>query len=145
MADVVENHLFQLLCNVSMEPPVSMENENLGDEKVKGLRGIKTREPGDVVRGQFKGYRNEKGVKPESTVETYIALRLYIDSWRWKGVPFYIRGGKSLPVNITEVTAILREPPNIFGTPPADKNYLRFRVSPDLEIALHVLVKKTGD
>src|ERR1700721_3775563 len=132
MADVVENHLFQLLCNVSMEPPVSMENENLGDEKVKGLRGIKTREPGDVVRGQFKGYRNEKGVKPESTVETYIALRLYIDSWRWKGIPFYIRAGKSLPVNITEVRAFLRQPPTMFSHQQPQQNYVRFRVSPTL-------------
>jgi glucose-6-phosphate 1-dehydrogenase len=145
MRDVVENHLFQLLCNVAMEPPVSMENRNLGDEKVKVLRGIKTLEPGDVVRGQFKGYRNEKGVKPESTVETYIALRLYIDSWRWKGIPFYIRAGKSLPVNITEVTAILRQPPTMFSNQPATQNYVRFRVSPTLAIAIGALVKKSGD
>jgi glucose-6-phosphate 1-dehydrogenase len=145
MRDVVENHLFQLLCNVAMEPPVNMENRNLGDEKVKVLRGIKTLEPGDVVRGQFKGYRDEKGVKPDSTVETYIALRLFIDSWRWKGVPFYIRAGKSLPVNITEVTAILRQPPTMFSNQPASQNYLRFRVSPTLAIAMGALVKKSGD
>jgi glucose-6-phosphate 1-dehydrogenase len=145
MRDVVENHLFQLLCNVAMEPPVSMENRNLGDEKVKVLRGIKTLEPGDVVRGQFKGYRDEKGVKPDSTVETFVALRLYIDSWRWKGVPFYIRAGKSLPVTATEVTAVLRQPPTMFPQVTAGQNYLRFRVSPVLAIGIGALVKKPGD
>ncbi len=145
MRDVVENHLFQLLSNVAMEPPVSMETRNLGDEKVKVLRAIRTLEPGDVVRGQFKGYRDEKGVKPDSTVETFVALRLYIDSWRWKGVPFYIRAGKSLPVTATEVTAVLRQPPTMFPTVTAGENYLRFRVSPGLAIGMGALVKKAGD
>jgi glucose-6-phosphate 1-dehydrogenase len=143
--DVVENHLFQLLSNVAMEPPVSMEDQNLRDEKVKVLRGIRTLEPEDVVRGQFHGYRNEKGVKPDSTVETFVALRLYIDSWRWKGVPFYVRAGKSLPVTATEVTAILKEPPDIFPIPLTGQNHLRFRVSPGLAIGLGALVKKPGD
>ncbi len=145
LRDVVENHLFQLLSNVAMEPPVDMANRNLRDEKVKVLRGIRTVEPGDVVRGQFRGYRNEAGVKPDSTVETYVALRLYIDSWRWKGVPFYIRAGKSLPVTATEVTAILRQPPAIFSEEPPTPNYLRFRVTPALAIAVGALVKKAGD
>jgi glucose-6-phosphate 1-dehydrogenase len=145
MRDVVENHLFQLLSNVAMEPPVSMETRNLGDEKVKVLRAIRTLEPGDVVRGQFKGYRDEKGVKPDSTVETFVALRLYIDSWRWKGVPFYIRAGKSLPVTATEVTAVLRQPPTMFPQVTASENYLRFRVSPVLAIGIGALVKKPGD
>jgi glucose-6-phosphate 1-dehydrogenase len=145
MRDVVENHLFQLLSNVAMEPPVSMETRNLGDEKVKVLRAIRTLEPGDVVRGQFKGYRDEKGVKPDSTVETFVALRLYIDSWRWKGVPFYIRAGKSLPVTATEVTAVLRQPPTMFPEVTASENYLRFRVSPVLSIGIGALVKKPGD
>ncbi len=145
LRDVVQNHLFQLLSNVAMEPPVDMANRNLRDEKVKVLRGIRTVEPGDVVRGQFRGYRNEAGVKPDSTVETYVALRLYIDSWRWKGVPFYIRAGKSLPVTATEVTAILRQPPAIFSEEPPTPNYLRFRVTPDLAIAIGALVKKAGD
>jgi glucose-6-phosphate 1-dehydrogenase len=144
--DVVENHLFQLLCNVAMEPPVNIETQNLGDEKVKVLRGIRTLQPEDVVRGQFNGYRGERGVRPDSAVETYVAMRLYIDSWRWKGVPFYIRTGKSLPVTATEVMAILRQPPDIFGTNTiAAQNYLRFRVSPTLAIALGALVKKPGD
>jgi len=145
MRDVVENHLFQLLSNVAMEPPVSMETRNLGDEKVKVLRAIRTLEPGDVVRGQFKGYRDEKGVKPDSTVETFVALRLYIDSWRWKGVPFYIRAGKSLPVTATEVTAVLRQPPTMFSQVTAGENHLRFRVSPVLAIGIGALVKKPGD
>jgi glucose-6-phosphate 1-dehydrogenase len=145
LRDVVENHLFQLLCNVAMEPPVSMQNQSLRDEKVKILRAIRTLQPQDVVRGQFHGYRDEKGVKPDSTVETYVALRLYIDSWRWKGVPFYIRAGKSLPVTATEVTAILREPPSLYSNHPAGQNYLRFRVSPGLAIALGAVVKKPGD
>jgi glucose-6-phosphate 1-dehydrogenase len=143
--DVVENHLFQLLTNVAMEPPVNLGDQSLRDEKVKVLRGIRALEPGDVVRGQFQGYRDEKGVKPDSTVETYVALRLYIDSWRWKGVPFYIRAGKSLPVTATEVTAILRRPPAIFSDQPALPNYLRFHVSPGLAIALGALVKKPGE
>jgi glucose-6-phosphate 1-dehydrogenase len=145
MRDVVENHLFQLLSNVAMEPPVSMETRNLGDEKVKVLRAIRTLEPGDVVRGQFKGYRDEKGVKPDSTVETFVALRLFIDSWRWKGVPFYIRAGKSLPVTATEVTAVLRQPPTMFSQVTAGENHLRFRVSPVLAIGIGALVKKPGD
>ena len=113
--DVVQNHLFQLLTNVAMEPPVAMANPGLQDEKVKVLRGIRTLGPGDVVRGQFNGYRDEAGVKPNSTVETYVALRLRLDSWRWKGVPFYIRAGKSLPVTATEVHVALRHPPAIFS------------------------------
>src|ERR1700722_3512429 len=143
--DVVENHLFQLLCNVAMEPPVSIDNRDLSDEKVKILRGIRTLQSDNIVRGQFNGYRNEKGVKPDSTVETFVALRLHIDSWRWKGVPFYIRAGKSLPVNATEVTALLRQPPDIFSKQIANQNYLRFRVSPGLAIAIGALVKKPGD
>jgi len=141
--DVVENHLFQLLCNVAMEPPVSIDNRDLADEKVKVLRGIRTLQSDNIVRGQFNGYRNEKGVKPDSIVETFVALRLHIDSWRWKGVPFYIRAGKSLPVTATEVIAILRQPP--FSNRPTNQNYFRFRVSPNLTIGLGALVKKPGD
>jgi glucose-6-phosphate 1-dehydrogenase len=143
--DVVQNHLFQLLTNVAMEPPVAMANPGLQDEKVKVLRGIRTLAPGDVVRGQFNGYRDETGVKSKSTVETYVALRLRFDSWRWKEVPFYIRAGKSLPVTATEVHVALRHPPAIFsGNTPAH-NYVRFRVTPDLVIAIGGQVKESGD
>ena len=143
--DVVENHLFQLLSNVAMEPPANMDSQTLRDEKVKVLRGIRSLAPPDVIRGQFNGYRKEPGVKPDSTVETYVALRLFIDSPRWKGVPFYIRAGKSLPVTATEVTAILRQPPAIFSDKPHPPNYMRFRVTPDLAIAIGAQVKKPGD
>ena len=143
--DVVQNHLFQLLGHIAMEPPGSMTNQSLQDEKVKVLRGVKTLAPGDVVRGQFVGYRNEKGVNPESTVETYVALRLRINSERWNGVPFYIRAGKSLPVTATEVIATLRQPPAILSAQSPLPNYFRFRVTPDLVIAIGALVKKPGD
>ena len=134
--DVVQNHLFQLLTNIAMEPPGAMTNPSLPDEKVKVLRAIRTLGPGDVVRGQFNGYRSEPGVKPDSTVETYVALRLQIDSWRWQGVPFFIRAGKSLPVTVTEVNVTLRQPPGIFSDNSPTRNYLRFRVMPDLAIAI---------
>ena len=143
--DVVENHLFQLLSNVAMESSGAMASKRLRDQKVKVLREIRTLQPADVVRGQSDGYRNEKGVKPDSTVETYVALRLYIDSRRWKGVPFYIRAGKSLPVTVTEVTAILRQPHAIFSDHPPQANYVRFRVTPELVIAIGALIKTPGD
>jgi glucose-6-phosphate 1-dehydrogenase len=101
--DVVQNHLFQVLANLTMEPPVRTDSESIRDEKVKVLRAIRPLEPRNVVRGQFRGYRNESGVASNSEVETFAALQLEIDSWRWRGVPFYIRAGKSLPVTCTEV------------------------------------------
>lgn len=139
--DVVQNHLLQLLCNIAMEPPPNTDIERVRDEKVKVLRSVRTLTPQDVVRGQFDGYRNEAGVKKDSTVETFVALHLTIDSWRWKGVPFYIRAGKSLPVTVTEVTVKLRQPPAIFTETPPEHNYFRFRVTPDLVIAAGALVK----
>ncbi len=145
LRDVVQNHLMQLLTNIAMEPPPNDQTERLRDEKVKVLRSIRTLGPGDIVRGQFEGYRNEAGVKPDSDVETYVALRLYIDSWRWRGVPFYIRAGKSLPVTATEVLVKLRQPPAIFSETIPAHNYYRFRVTPDLAIALGTLVKASGD
>jgi glucose-6-phosphate 1-dehydrogenase len=143
--DVVQNHLLQLLSNVAMEPPPSNDAERVRDEKVKVLRSIPALRPQDVVRGQFSGYRKEPGVKPDSQVETYVALRLHINSWRWKGVPFYIRAGKSLPATTTEVTAKLRQPPAIFSDTAPPANYFRFRVTPDLVIAIGALVKIPGE
>jgi glucose-6-phosphate 1-dehydrogenase len=142
--DVVQNHLLQLLCNIAMEPPPSADIERVRDEKVKVLRSIRTLRPEDLVRGQFEGYRDEPGVKKDSQVETYVALRLAIDSWRWKGVPFYIRAGKSLPLTETEAIVKLRQPPAIFEDA-LPHNYFRFRVTPNLEIAAAALVKKSGD
>ena len=143
--DVVQNHLLQVLSNIAMEPPPGLDAELLRDEKAKTLKGIRPLAPGDVVRGQFRGYRDEPGVAPGSTVETFVALKLEINSWRWKGVPFYIRAGKCLPVTATEVFVKLCQPPAVFAelAPPA--NYFRFRVTPDLMIALGALVKKPGD
>ncbi len=143
--DVVQNHLLQVLTNVAMEPPPGADdNELLRDEKVKVLKGIMPLTPGDVVRGQFLGYRNEPGVKPNSTVETYAAMRLHVNSWRWKGVPFYIRAGKLLPVTATEVFVKLRQPPKLYSDRLPPPNYFRFRVTPNLVIAISAFVKVAG-
>ena len=130
--DVVQNHLFQILANLAMEPPVRTDSESMRDEKVKVLKAIPPLEPRNLVRGQFRGYRREKGVAPDSQVETFAALRLDVNSWRWQGVPFYIRAGKSLPVTCTEVVVRLRRPPTVFPTCCPTSNYFRFRVSPDV-------------
>src|SRR5262249_37976538 len=100
--DVVQNHLLQILANLAMEPPAGMDSESVRDEKVKVLKEIAPLSPDRVVRGQFVGYRQEPGVAPDSKVETFAALQLGINSWRWHGVPFYIRAGKELPVTCTE-------------------------------------------
>jgi glucose-6-phosphate 1-dehydrogenase len=134
--DVVQNHLFQVLSNLAMEPPVRADSESIRDEKVKVLKAIPALKPEDVVRGQFRGYRTEKGVAADSKMETFVALRLQIDSMRWQGVPFYIRAGKSLPVTSTEVIVRLRKPPPIYQAIPIGSNYLRFRISPDVTIAI---------
>ena len=143
--DVVQNHLLQVLTNVAMEPPPGLDVEMMRDEKAKVLKGIRPLQAGDLIRGQFRGYRNEPGVKTDSATETYVAVRLEINSWRWKGVPFYIRAGKSLPLTSTEVIVKLREAPAIFGTLSFPANYFRFRVTPDLVIAVGAYVKKPGD
>jgi glucose-6-phosphate 1-dehydrogenase len=142
--DVVQNHLFQLLATLTMEPPARTDSESIRDEKVKVLKSIAPLEPRDVVRGQFRGYRQEPGVAANSQVETFAALRLGIDSWRWQGVPFYIRTGKLLPVTCTEVVARLRRPPALFPGRPAP-NYLRFRISPVVELAMGVNVMDPED
>jgi glucose-6-phosphate 1-dehydrogenase len=143
--DVVQNHLFQVLSNLAMEPPARMDSECLRDEKVKVLKAIPALEPGDIVRGQFRGYRQERGVAADSKVETYAAVRLRIDSWRWQGVPFYIRTGKSLPVTSTEVVVRLRRPPTVFQTAAPLPNYFRFRIVPRQTIAFGVTVMDEAD
>jgi glucose-6-phosphate 1-dehydrogenase len=130
--DVVQNHLFQVLANLAMEPPVRNDSESMRDEKVKVLKAIPPLEAKNLVRGQFRGYRNERGVAPASQVETFAALRLDINSWRWQGVPFYIRAGKSLPVTCTEIVVRLRRPPVVFPNAPPATNYYRFRISPEV-------------
>jgi len=133
--DVVQNHLFQVLTNLAMEPPARTDSESVRDEKVKVLKSIPPVEGKDVVRGQLHGYRDEEGVASNSQVETFVAMRLAIDSWRWQGVPFFIRSGKSLRATCTEIVARMRRPPSVFPVklPP---NYLRFRINPVNEVAI---------
>jgi glucose-6-phosphate 1-dehydrogenase len=142
--DVVQNHLFQVIANLAMEAPARIDSDSVRDEKVKVVKSIAPLEPADVIRGQFRGYRKEPGVAADSQVETFAALRLWIDSWRWQGVPFYIRAGKSLRVTCTEVCAQLRRPPDLFSFRPAP-NYLRFRISPVVELAMGVNVMDPQD
>jgi glucose-6-phosphate 1-dehydrogenase len=146
LRDVIQNHLLQILALLTMEPPVTAEGESLRDEKVKLLKAVRAATPAELVRGQFKGYREEPGVAKDSKVETYAALVLHIDSWRWSGVPFYLRAGKRLPVTATEVVVELRPPPaNVFGDrAPEQPNHARFRVGPDVAIALGAHIKKPG-
>jgi glucose-6-phosphate 1-dehydrogenase len=141
---VVQNHLLQILANLAMEPPAGIDSESIRDEKVKVLKGIAPLRPENVVRGQFVGYRRERGVAPDSKVETFVVLRLEINSWRWQGVPVYIRAGKELPVTCTEVLVRFRRPPAVYAPSPPP-NYLRFRINPDVEIALGVMVQTPGE
>jgi glucose-6-phosphate 1-dehydrogenase len=143
--DVVQNHLLQVLSNLAMEPPVRTDSESIRDEKVKVLKAIPALTSDSVVRGQFRGYRQEKGVAPDSKVETFVALRLEVDSWRWQGVPFYIRAGKCLPVTCTEVVVRLRRPPTMFHSLDLEPNYCRFRISPDITIAMGANVIAPGE
>ena len=138
--DVVQNHLFQILVNLAMEPPVRTDSETIRDEKVKVLKAIPPLEAKNLVRGQFRDYRKENGVAPDSKVETFAALRLEVNSWRWQGVPFFIRAGKSLPVTCTEILVRLRRPPTVFPTCTPAQNYFRFRVSPDVTGAFGLTV-----
>ncbi|HXC35827.1 MAG TPA: glucose-6-phosphate dehydrogenase [Candidatus Acidoferrales bacterium] len=130
--DVMQNHLFQVMTNIAMEPPIRIDSESIRDEKIKVLKAIPPIEPKHLVRGQFKGYRNEPGVAADSQVETFAALKLEIDSWRWRGVPVYIRAGKSLPVTCTEILVRLRKPPTMYTNYELKSNYFRFRVSPQV-------------
>ena len=143
--DVVQNHLFQILCNLAMEPPIRTDSETIRDEKVKVLKAIPPLEANELVRGQFRGYHQEKGVGPDSKVETFAALQLEVDSWRWKGVPFYIRAGKNLPVTCTEVLARFRKPPTVIRESALSRNHLRFRISPEMTIALGATVMAPGE
>ena len=142
--DVVQNHLLQVLTNLAMDPPVRADSESIRDEKVKVLKAIPPLAEKDVVRGQFRGYRKESGVAPESNVETFAAVRLEIDSWRWQGVPFYIRAGKCLPVTSTEILVRLRQPPALYTADSLKPNHVRLRLVPDTTIALGIMVLNPG-
>ncbi len=138
--DVIENHLFQVLANLTMEPPVRTDSESIRDEKVKVLKAITPIDPKRIVRGQFRGYHTEKGVSPDSKVETFAALQLAVNSWRWQDVPFYIRAGKCLPVTCTEILVRLRRPPEVYPSAAVRPNHIRLRISPDVTIALNMMV-----
>ncbi len=147
LRDVLQNHMLQVVANLAMEPPIGAGSEALRDEKAKVFRSIRPLTGRSLVRGQYRGYRAEDGVAADSEVETYAAMQIHLDSWRWEGVTFFVRAGKALPVTATEVLVTLRRPPQqMFGEPvPAQANYLRFRLGPgEVSIALGVRVKKSG-
>jgi glucose-6-phosphate 1-dehydrogenase len=145
--DVVQNHLLQVTALLAMDAPVGHDPDALRLEKLRLFRGMQPLEPSRVVRGQFRGYRDEAGVAPGSRVETFAALRLQIDTWRWAGVPFYIRAGKRLPITATEVMVKLKRPPlAIFDDKqPTPSNYFRFRLSPEVVISAGTRVKHPGE
>jgi glucose-6-phosphate 1-dehydrogenase len=145
--DVVQNHMLQVLANLTMDPPTGEDHEATRDAKAGLLKAIRPLSAESVVRGQYNGYRSVPGVAAGSTVETYVAVKLYIDTWRWAGVPIYIRAGKELPVTATEIIVEFRRPPReTFGEiVPIRSSHMRLRVSPDISIALGVRVKLPGD
>jgi len=143
--DVIQNHLLQVISNLAMESPARLDSESIRDEKVKVLKAIPPITEKDLVRGQFRGYRSENGVANDSEVETFAALKLEINSWRWKGVPFYVRAGKNLPVTCTEVVGRFRKPPSLIPTEALMENHLRLRLSPEVIIALGMVVMTPGE
>jgi glucose-6-phosphate 1-dehydrogenase len=145
--DVIQNHLLQVVSYLAMEAPSSHIPEAIRDEQVQVLRNVRPLSVGELVCGQFRGYRDEPGVAPDSQIPTYAALRLYIDSWRWHGVPFYVRAGKALKTTCTEVNVELKRPPPVVfpESPPAMGNYVRFRLSPKVAIGIGARVKKPGE
>lgn len=147
--DVVQNHLLQVLALVAMEPPIDTSARELAEEKMKVMRAMRTVDPNDVVRGQYDGYRGEDGVAGDSQVETYVALRAWVDSWRWAGVPFYIRAGKAMAVTATEVVVEFQNPAQMFYADPQairpHSNHLRFRMKPGEGVSLLVSVKGPGE
>ncbi|HZP40083.1 MAG TPA: glucose-6-phosphate dehydrogenase [Candidatus Binatia bacterium] len=142
--DVLQNHLLQVVGFLAMEAPTMTYHDSIRDEQVKVFRTIRPLSPDDLVRGQFRGYRKEKGVAADSTVETFAAVRLHIDSWRWDGVPFFIRAGKCLATTTTEVLVTLRRPP-LSRLSSRETNYLLFQLSPQVKIAIGARVKRPGE
>lgn len=145
--DVVQNHLLQVIALLAMDAPAGRHHDAVRSEKVQLFNAMRPLNPDDVIRGQFRGYRSEKGVATDSRVETFAAVRLYIDTWRWAGVPFYIRAGKCLPVTTTEVVVTLKRPPiELFDEIEAsERNYFRFQLSPEVIISVGTQVKQAGD
>ena len=149
LRDVIQNHLFQIVALLAMEPPAYRGFEALQAQKLEVFKAMRPLTSDDLVRGQFVGYRDEPGVAADSDVETFCALRLFIDSWRWAGVPWYLRSGKHLPESVAEVLVELKPPPQqLFAdssSPDEPANYLRFRIAPDAGIALAARVKRAGE
>jgi glucose-6-phosphate 1-dehydrogenase len=145
--DVVQNHMLEVVALLTMEAPIGREPDALRDEKQRAFRAMRPLSPADIVRGQFRGYRGEKGVARDSQVETFAAVKLYVDTWRWAGVPFYIRAGKQMPVTATEVLVELKRPPQaVFdAVTESQANYFRFRLSPDVSISLGARAKLPGE
>ena len=145
--DVIQNHLLQVVSYLAMEAPSSTYHEAVRDEQAKVLRTVRPLSFEGLVRGQFRGYRQEEGVAPDSYMATYAALRLHVDSWRWQGVPFYVRAGKKLAATCTEVVVELNRPPPVVFTepPPPMGNYVRFRLSPQVQIAVGARAKSPGE
>lgn len=148
LRDVIENHLFQIVALLAMEPPTDQNPDAVQTEKVKVFRAMRPLAPVDLIRGQYEGYRNEAGVAKDSDVETFCALRLFIDSWRWEGVPWYLRSGKYLAESVNEVVVELKPPPQkLFDDSPQasdGSNYLRFQLAPHSAIGLAARIKAKG-
>jgi glucose-6-phosphate 1-dehydrogenase len=149
LRDVVQNHLLQVVALLAMEPPAGADASALRDERCKLFRQVRTVDPASVIRGQYRGYREEPGVSASSDVETYVALRLEIDSWRWAGVPFLIRTGKHMPVTATEAVVEFNAPPRLLfqppGAPAPHPNHLRFRLGAEDGVMLHLQTKSPGE
>ena len=143
--DVIQNHLFQILCNLTMEPPQTLDSESIRDEKVKVLKAISPLRAQDVVRGRYQGYLQEKAVAENSKTETFAALRLHINSPRWEGVPFFIRAGKNLPVTCTEILVRFKHHASAYSTIASKPNHIRFRISPDVTVAFGMLIMAPGE
>jgi hypothetical protein len=145
--DVVQNHMLQVIACLAMECPAGKDHEARHDERGRLLKAVRTLDPSDVVRGQFRGYRREPGVAPDSQVETFAAIRFHIDDERWNGVPFYVRVGKCLPVTATKVLVRFKRPPRpvLDELDPPLANFYRFRLNPEMAIALGTKVKEPGE
>jgi glucose-6-phosphate 1-dehydrogenase len=146
LLDVVQNHMLQVLANLMMDPPTGEDHEASRDQKAQLLKAVRPLDASSIVRGQYRGYRSVPGVKPDSGVETFVAVKLGVDSWRWEGVPIFIRAGKCLPVTAAEVVVEFHDPPrSVFGEPGPAHGHMRFRLSPDICVAMGLRVKKPGE
>jgi glucose-6-phosphate 1-dehydrogenase len=147
LRDVVQNHMLQVLATVMMDAPTGEEHEAVRDQKAALLKAVRPLDAASIVRGQYRGYRAVKGVRPDSTVETFVAVKLFVDSWRWAGVPIYIRAGKRLPLTAAEVTVEYKPPPRVVfdADPGASARYVRMRLGPDVSIGMGLRMKHPGE